>query len=88
MKMIKFNKYHVTNGQTKARVSYSIGNRLDGRACVTLYARDYGRTLGYLFQEDYKNDTDMMTDYFDKGHVTLFENHPLYQKALARAQSN
>lgn len=78
---IKFNKHNVTNGSIKARVHYSLGSRLDGRACVTIYEKDYERQLGKLFPESYQNDTDMMTDYFDHGRVTLFEDHPLYQTA-------
>ena len=85
--MIKFNRYHVTNGEIKARVFYSIGNRIDGRNAVTLYAKDYDRRLGKIFKDCYINDTDLMTDYFDQGHVTLFEDHPLYLKALEKAET-
>lgn len=81
---MKFNKYYVTNGTIKAKVFYSIDNRTDNRNCVTLYAKDYSRNLGELFTE-YKNDTDSQTDYFDQGHVTLFEDHPLYKAARDRA---
>lgn len=86
--MIKFNKYHVTNGQVKAKVFYSIGNRADKRNCVTLYAKEWNRNLGKILPDVYKNDTDSQTDYFDEGHVTLFEGHPLYQQALNRALEN
>lgn len=86
--MIKFNKYHVTNGEIKARVFYSISNRADKRECVTIYARDYDRSLGKIFKEEYKNETDLMTDYFDEGHVTLFKDHPLYASALESAVAN
>jgi hypothetical protein len=85
---IRFNKYHVTNGEIKARVFYSISNRTDKRECVTIYARDYDRSLGKIFREEYKNETDSMTDYFDSGNVTLFADHPLYAQALERALSN
>lgn len=87
---IKFNKYHVTNGTTKARVFYSLDNRVDGRKVVTLYAKDYDRSLGEVFKAEYeyKNDTDSMTDYFDKGRVRLFEDHRLYAAARARAEAN
>lgn len=83
---IKFNKYNVTNGQQKARVFYSLDNRADGRKCVTMYAKDYDRSLGKIFADEYKNDTDSMTDYFDQGRVVLFESHPLYAAARARAE--
>lgn len=86
--MIKFNKFHVTNGETKAKVWYSLDNRVDGFKCVTLYAKDYKRALGDIFPEEYENETDLMTDYFDKGSVVLFESHPHYAAARARAEQN
>jgi hypothetical protein len=87
--MIKFNKFNVTNGTDKARVHYSLDNRTDRRECVTIYSKDYGHQLGRVFCGDdgYKNDTDSMTDYFDKGRVVLFADHPLYAAARARATS-
>ena len=55
--MIKFNKHNVTDTETKikARVLYSLDNRIDGRKCVTIYAKDYDRSLGKIFNE-YEND--------------------------------
>jgi hypothetical protein len=82
--MLKFNKHHVTDGTTKARVHYSLDNRVDGQKCVTIYAKDYSDALGKLFAAEYKNDTDMQTDYFDKGRAVLFVAHPAY--AAARKQ--
>lgn len=86
--MLKFNKFQVTDGATKARVFYSLDNRTDGRKCVTIYARDYGHALGAMFADGYKNDTDISTDYFDKGRVALFEGDAHYAAARARAESN
>ncbi len=82
---VRFLKHFVTNGTTKARVHYAVDNRIDGRKCVTLYAKDYDRALGAIFTNDYKNDTDMMTDYFDKGKAVIFESHPYYAAARERA---
>lgn len=84
--MIKFNAYHVTNGTTKARVSYSLDGRTDGRACVTLYEAEYGYALRQIIPDGYRNDTDTMTDYFDKGRAVLFADHPLYAAARAKAE--
>jgi len=84
--MLKFNKHHVTDGATKARVHYSLDNRVDGRKCVTIYAKDFSGALGKLFAADYANDTDMQTDYFDKGRAVLFASHPLYAAARARVE--
>lgn len=83
---IKFQKFYVTNGAVKTKVSYSLDNRHDGKSCVTLYARDYAGTLAVIFKEEYKNDTDSHSDYFDKGRVSLFEDHPLYAAARERAE--
>ena len=83
---IKFNKFHVTNGTAKARVWYNLDNRIDGRKCVTIYAKDYTRTLG-LVLDGYQNETDYHTDYFDKGKVVLFEDHPLYSVARAAVEA-
>lgn len=79
--MIKFNRYNVSNGKIKARVHYSLDNRIDKRKCVTIYAKDYSDALRNLFASEYKNDTDIQIDYFEKGKVVLFEDHPLYTVA-------
>ena len=87
--MIKFQKHYVTNGAVKARVSYSAFRMsTTGQNCVTLYAKDFdaGRALADIFDDGYENNTDMMTDYFEKGRVRILEGQPLYAAALARAQ--
>ena len=83
---VRFMKYYVTDGIVKVRVSYSLDNRIDGRKCVTLYCRDYGNGLSRMFGDSYINDTDMATDYFDKGRVVLFEDHRFYKYARTRAE--
>ena len=83
---IKFQKYYVTNGLIKAPVHYSLDNRHDGRKCVTIFAKSYSKELGAIFANEFVDDTDSMTDYFDKGRVNLFEDHPLYAAARARAE--
>jgi len=82
---MKFNKYNITSGTAKVRVHYVADNRIDGRKCVTLYAKDYGHGLGELFYDDYKNETDTSTDYFETGRVVLFETHQHYSAARMRA---
>jgi hypothetical protein len=84
---IKFNMHHVTNGTVKARCHYSLDNRVDGRKCVTIYAKDYGHALGVVLTDVYHNDTDSQTDYFDQGRAVLFEDHPFYAAARARAEA-
>lgn len=83
---IRFNRYHVTNGQTKARVWYSVDNRIDGKRCVTIYAKDHSDNLDKIFGSAVQNNTDIMTDYFEKSRVVLFVDHPLFPAARKRAE--
>ena len=85
--MIKFNKFNVTDTETKAkaRVHYSVDNRIDGRECVTIYAKDYMNDLGEIFNGEVIDNSDSMTDYFEKGKVVIFPDHPEYINARARA---
>ena len=85
--MIKFNRYFVTNGTAKARVHYALDNRIDGRKCVTMYAKDYSGALYDVFGEAYQNNSDIRTDYFEHGKAVLFEDSPLYAAARARVES-
>lgn len=85
--MIKFNKFNVTDGTRTARVSYSAFKLAStGEDCVTLYAKDAtsGRILPAIFEAEYQNDSDAMSDYYDNGRVRLKANHPLYAEALKR----
>lgn len=86
MKHVKFHQHYITDGVIKARVFYSLNNRTDGRSCVTLYDKDYGRALGRILEDGYQNTTDIMTDWFDKGHVDLYESSPYYKAARAAAE--
>ena len=83
---IKFNKFNVALGAIKARVFYSLDNRIDNRKCVTLYAKDFGHTLRKILGDAYENKTDLQSDYFDQGKAVLFESHPLYAAARTRAE--
>ena len=83
--MIKFNLFSVTDGARKTKVWYSLDMTLDGKKCVTILAREYGAQLRGMFPLETENLTDLMTDYFDKDRVRLFEGHPLYQAARTTA---
>ena len=87
MSEIKFRKYFVSNGHIKARITYSINTRIDGKACVTLYAKDYNRDLGKIFKEYYINESDMREDYSEQGRVILFEDNKYYLEARKVAES-
>lgn len=90
MTKIKFNKHNVTNGTTKARCHYShsmhYGMPGEQREAIVIYAKDYNSGLGRMFDDEYKNETDSMTDYFEKGRVVLRPEHPLFSAAMERVQ--
>lgn len=85
---IELQAYAVKKGKLKARVHYSAHTDTKGRKCVTIYSKDYDRTLGEIFSAGYQNDTDSQTDYFDKGRVNIYEGHPMYEGAMDRAKMN
>lgn len=90
--IIKFQMFRVVNAETgaKARVFYSLDNQASGRKVVSVYDRDYGHDLQKVFAgvegATYQNDTDSMTDYFDKGRVRIFEGTKLYDVARAAVE--
>lgn len=87
--MIRFMKHYIEDTTTgrKVKVWYNLDGRVDGKSCVTLYAKEYGYELDKIFPGETKNDTDTMTDYFEKSKTVLFVDHPLYKDARKRAES-
>lgn len=86
---IKFQKHYVTNGKIKARVSYSAFRMITtGQECVTLYAKSHsdGDALARIIPAGYENNTDVQTDYFEKGRVRILKGSPLYEAALSRCK--
>ncbi len=96
---INFKKYFIEKDGVKARVRYSRfrkGGRLlkglnskgeqnrDPREGVTIYEKDYRRNLFKIFKNA-KNDSDSMTDYFEKTTVTVFEDDCYYPEVLEQA---
>jgi hypothetical protein len=99
--MIRFMQFFVQNTETgaKAKVWYSIDNqkydptekKLIDLPSVTIYADTYGRQLYPVFKGEkctVENKTEIMTDYFEKDRITLYEDSPLYKAARERAEIN
>ena len=90
---VKFGPHLVRRGPNRARISYSTGSiylkggggKVDPRKVVTLYAKDYSGSLGKVFPDLYANETDLLSDSFDKGEVHIFEESPYYSAALRAA---
>lgn len=64
---------------------YSIGASKD-ETIITIYARNYGSQLPAELKPE--NDTDMMTDYFEKDHAHINPGHPLYQDLYRYAMAD
>jgi len=84
-------KHYVTDGTTRARVSYSRRTLADGRDEVTIYAKDYGQDLAKVLLDGrsipgmaYRDDTDTMTDYFCRASATIAQECELFEAAAAR----
>lgn len=59
---------------------YSVDHHMEHTECVTIYAREYSGDLPREYFE-VVNESDGMTDYFEKDHTTLTPEHPLYRFA-------
>lgn len=76
-------------GEKLQRAWYSDGELISYPAgTITIYARDYGR-FSKLVHECFsvKNDTDTMTDYFDKDTIRVIPSHPLYPAVKVAMQA-
>ena len=80
---IKLMKHYVTDGVSKARVHYCFGP-IKGVECVTLYAKDYSHDLEKIFP-DAINNSDGMTDFYEKSRVRIYADNELWAAALARS---
>ena len=72
---IKVKKYYVQKDNYKCKVIYSLGNlnSQPNRDCITLYAKTYDDNLSKIFNNA-ENESDMMTDYFEKDRVRIFKD--------------
>lgn len=82
-KEIKFNMHNVVCESEKTRVHYSLDNHVSGKPCVTIYAKDYSGSLNMF--SNMENNSELMTDYFEKDRVRLFENDAYYTEARKAA---
>lgn len=87
MKTLQFNKYYVTDGINKARVSYSPHiMRSNNKKCITLYEKGYDKSFTDVF-DSFEDDTDIMTDYFDTRKVRITEDMKEFSPLLEKVKS-
>ena len=77
-------KHYITNGTIKARVHYSAHKMTStGANVVTVYAKSFedGDKLAEILSDTYENESDIYTDYSEKGRARIFETNPIYEQA-------
>lgn len=83
--MLKFywNGIKGENGKLQ-RCFYSSGALLHHpEGTITIYSRDYShftKDINDAFEVE--NDSDLMTDYFEKDRIRVLPSHPLYNQVL------
>ena len=82
----KGNRVFLTVDGVRCGVSVSAGpwNRPELAGMIKVYAKTYrGFPAGAKAALDVQNNSDMLTDYFEKDTLRLFPGHPLYTQAQA-----
>lgn len=65
------------NGVEKCR--YTVSQLLNGKNAITIYAAEYGHFSDEVRKHfTVENDTDSMTDYFEKDRIRVYPDHPLF----------
>ena len=74
------------NGGKLQRAWYSVGNNRDRSNTITIYKGDYERFSSEV-HESFKveNNTEIMTDYFEKDRIRVLEDHELYLEVVEAA---
>ena len=80
--MIKFVYNGIKDEQGRLhRAHFSKGYHKDGDDIITIYARDY-EDLPSAEGLEVKNDSDMMTDYFEKDRIEVRPENKFYEQVL------
>lgn len=68
--------------------SYNLGNYVNlPEETITIYNREYTRfSQGIRDAFKVENDSDIMTDYFEKDRIRVAPTHPLYQQVKEAMQ--
>ena len=85
---IKLRRYYCQNTDTgkKVRCWYSRGSLRTAPDAVTIYAKSHCDSLADVFPPDrIKNETEILTDYFEKDRVHILPGDPLWNEACAMA---
>jgi len=84
--MLKFFYNGIKGGDGKLqRCFYSASALLHHpEGTITIYSREYSRFTKDIQETfDVENDSDCMTDYFEKDRIRVMPSHPMYAQVLA-----
>lgn len=84
-----YNGIKDAKGAKLQKVWYSSGKLLNHpEGTLTIYSREYGQ-FSDLVHASFKveNDSDLMTDYFEKDRIRVLPGHPLYAEVLAAKEA-
>lgn len=81
---IRFLKHAIKHKGKRYRVHYSTGELINfPKGTVTIYARDYSFKDGGLPKElNPKNDTDIITDYFEKDRARITPDNRYFKDIM------
>lgn len=80
---VRFLMHAVTDGVHKSKVWYSPSTDFDGNLeYISVHADGYGAQLNKFF-DNVRNETDIMTDYFDTDSVKIYPDSPYWNDCKA-----
>jgi hypothetical protein len=81
---MKFQVHGIKTSRGLEKARYMISDLADGRKCITICADGYTGFSGEVRDAfAVENDSDIMTDYFEKDSFRVFPEHPLFQEVAA-----
>jgi hypothetical protein len=85
--MIKFNRYHVTDGKIKVNCTYFI-TEINRHPCVCIYAERGDDDLDKIFGGEVLSKSELGSTCWERDQVYIHRGNHLYAAALQRAITN
>jgi len=83
--MLQFQAHGIKTSKGVEKCTYMLSSLISGGKCITIYSSktSCSRFSPEVHQAfDIKNDTDMMTDYFESDLFRVFPSHPLFAEVV------
>jgi hypothetical protein len=81
---MKFQTHGIKTSQGLEKAWYMLSTLTNGRACITVCADGY-KSFSKEVRDAFivENNTEIMTDYFEKDSFRVFPDHPLFHEVAA-----